>query len=254
MKNNIILPFFITVMIIFSSFTSFAGEWKLDASGWWYQNDDNTYPASKWEEINGKWYYFNEGGYMLSDATTPDGYTVSKSGEWLPSEESVNVKDSGKSYKFDKAGKWVSKGDIPEGEYVYYPSDSIKTSIIEGSSSLNSNFNYIKLYTDDMINPGTYVPVSDVGVLDITKEGVFLVGRDVKEGTYNLTPFKYDGSKLIISMCTVYNTIPSSKDQYSPEKNKNQDFYVGKVRGNSVTLKNGQYVQIFGCSTDFVRP
>lgn len=30
------------------SMTSFAGEWKQDNTGWWYQNDDGTYPVSSW--------------------------------------------------------------------------------------------------------------------------------------------------------------------------------------------------------------
>jgi len=232
----------------------FAGEWKQDNNGWKYQEDDGSYPVSSWKNINNNWYYFNEGGYMLSDTTTPDGYNVSKSGEWIKTQETIDVVSTGKKYTFEKAGKWVINGDISEGEYVYYPNTQMKESIISGSSSLNCNFNYIKVYKDDIINPGTYVPVSVAGELDITKEGVFLVGRDVKAGTYNLTPFKYDGTRLIISMCTVFNSIPSSKDESAPQKNVDQDFYVSRLKNKTVTVKDGQYIQIIGCSADFVRP
>lgn len=234
--------------------TSFAGDWKQDDKGWRYQEDDGTYPSNSWKEINNNWYYFNEGGYMLSDTTTPDGYIVNKSGEWVKPKETVAPSSTAKKYTFSEKDRWVSKGKIPEGEYVYYPNTQMKDAIVAGSSSLNCNFNYIKLYKDDIINPGIYVPVSEAGELDITKEGVFLVGRDIKSGTYSLTPFKYDGSKLIISMCTVFNSIPSSKDESSPQKNMDQDFYVNRLRNNTVTVKDGQYIQIIGCSANFVRP
>ena len=42
------------------SITSFAGEWKQDTSGWWYQNDDGSYPTNTWKEINGKQYPYDE--------------------------------------------------------------------------------------------------------------------------------------------------------------------------------------------------
>lgn len=242
-------------MILSSLFclSVFAGEWQHNDSGWRYQEGNGSYATSEWKEIKGNWYYFNEGGYMLSDATTPDGYIVDKSGEWIEPKETVAPSSTAKTYTFSEKDRWVNKGKIPEGEYVYYPNTQMKDAIISGSSSLNCNFNYIRLYKDDVLNPGTYVPVSDAGELDITKDGVFLVGRDIKAGTYNLVPIKGDGSKLMISMCTVFNTIPSSKDSSAPQKNMDQDFFVLKNR-NTVTVKDGQYVQIINCTADFVRP
>lgn len=57
--------------------------WQQDRTGWWYQNADGSYPKSTWQLINGKYYYFNERGYMLSNTTTPDGYKVDSSGAWI---------------------------------------------------------------------------------------------------------------------------------------------------------------------------
>lgn len=31
---------------------------------WWYQEDDGSYPANAWKEINGTWYHFDENGYL----------------------------------------------------------------------------------------------------------------------------------------------------------------------------------------------
>lgn len=57
--------------------TAFAGSWLQDNVGWWYQNDDGTWPASTWfQDVDYKWYYFNESGYMQTEAITlSDGIT-----------------------------------------------------------------------------------------------------------------------------------------------------------------------------------
>mgnify|MGYP001027233705 CR=1 FL=1 len=48
------------------SMTSFAGEWKQDASGWWYQNDDGSFTRNGWQNISGKQYsdfFYLEAGW-----------------------------------------------------------------------------------------------------------------------------------------------------------------------------------------------
>ena len=35
-----------------------------------------------WQQIDGKWYYLNEDGWMLKDTNTPDGYHVDANGVW----------------------------------------------------------------------------------------------------------------------------------------------------------------------------
>lgn len=44
------------------------GEWIQDETGWWYRNANGTYPANCWfqDPANGKWYFFNEAGYMMT--------------------------------------------------------------------------------------------------------------------------------------------------------------------------------------------
>lgn len=71
------------------TFSSFAGEWKQNDSGWWYQNDDGSYLKNGWYWLDGNGdgisenYYFDENGYCLKNAVTPDGYTVNESGAWI---------------------------------------------------------------------------------------------------------------------------------------------------------------------------
>lgn len=61
---------------------TFAAEWKQNEIGYWYQEDNGSYPTNSWKWINGRCYYFDSNGYMLASTTTPDGYTVDATGAW----------------------------------------------------------------------------------------------------------------------------------------------------------------------------
>ena len=37
--------------------------WQQNDTGWWYQNEDGSYPKDCWKKIDGKWYHFNARGY-----------------------------------------------------------------------------------------------------------------------------------------------------------------------------------------------
>lgn len=74
--------------------------WNQDGTGWWYRNTDGSFTTSNWQQIEGKWYFFNSEGYMqtgwilwdhqqyycdesgamLVSTTTPDGQRVDSSG------------------------------------------------------------------------------------------------------------------------------------------------------------------------------
>ncbi len=61
----------------------------MDEEGYWWQNDDGSYPVSQWQWLDGnldgisECYYFDAQGYMLKDTTAPDGYTVNDQGAWV---------------------------------------------------------------------------------------------------------------------------------------------------------------------------
>lgn len=78
----------ILVLSVGLTFPSYAAEWQHDnVGGWWYQEDDGSYPVEIWKEIQGKWYYFNSAGYLLTDTITPDGYHVGNDGAWIEMDE-----------------------------------------------------------------------------------------------------------------------------------------------------------------------
>lgn len=74
-------------------FPVFAGEWKENATGWWYQNDDGTNPAGAWTQIDGKWYYFKSDGYMNTGwiKVSNQWYFCESSGEMRTSDLQTDV-------------------------------------------------------------------------------------------------------------------------------------------------------------------
>ena len=92
------LFFAVSVASAVLSMTSFAGECKQDASGWWYQNDDGSYPTNTWKEINGKQYYFDNNGYILTNTSTPDGQKVDASGALITPLFSFDTDDAKITY------------------------------------------------------------------------------------------------------------------------------------------------------------
>ena len=71
-----------TATMASQAMTAMAAEWKQNEIGYWYQEDNGSYPTNSWKWINGKCYYFDSNGYMLANTTTPDGYTVDATGTW----------------------------------------------------------------------------------------------------------------------------------------------------------------------------
>lgn len=78
------LPF--TVLL---SFQAFAGQWKQDMNGWWYENDDGSWMAGGWHWLDGnkdgiaECYYLNRDGYLVKDIGYVDGYHVDGNGAWM---------------------------------------------------------------------------------------------------------------------------------------------------------------------------
>lgn len=76
-------------MTVSMTMTAFGAQWMQDNSGWWYQNDDGSYPTSSWQWIDGNQdglaerYYFDANGYCLINTWTPDGQLVDGNGAWI---------------------------------------------------------------------------------------------------------------------------------------------------------------------------
>ena len=105
-----------------------------DEKGWRYYLTDTIYLNSTWQQISGKWYYFNSNGIMERGCYR-DGYWIEKDGvrnsdeptlEWKENEDGEWIEDNGwypsnmgvwidgKYYWFDSDGFWDSDVESPE--------------------------------------------------------------------------------------------------------------------------------------------
>lgn len=152
---------------VLTSMTAFAGEWKQDATGWWYQNDDGSYPVSTWQWLDGnkdglsESYYFNESGYLVTN-TTIDGYTVNADGAWTENGEvqysalhttpSNNQKGNGNSITNIQNYYIDSDGNIISAEEWYAIENSL---MLHGLTDLSSGAERIPLAPTDKSPIGT---------------------------------------------------------------------------------------------------
>lgn len=76
------LLFATVVLSITMGLTAYAGQWKQDTTGWWFQNDDGSYLLNGFAKIGSYWYYFDNNGYILTGwhQIGSDWYEFSDSG------------------------------------------------------------------------------------------------------------------------------------------------------------------------------
>ena len=83
--KKIISNSLIVVSILALNQIGASAEWKQDSNGWWNTEGSSQWSVG-WKEIDGKWYYFGQDGYMVHDATI-DGYSISSYGTLIESKE-----------------------------------------------------------------------------------------------------------------------------------------------------------------------
>lgn len=127
-------------MVMASTATAFAAEWKQNEIGWWYENEDGTYPVNSWIQVNGVWYFFNQEGYMSTGWVWDDGnwYFTNSDGAMLTGWVEVDNKSyylnpisdgykgamatgtktiDGEEYTFEESGACTSEYQGPSEEY-----------------------------------------------------------------------------------------------------------------------------------------
>ncbi len=94
-----------------------------DVSGWRYYPEADVYYHDSWEEIGGKWYYFNSEG-LMEHKCYRDGYWIAEdgtrdsdtpTGEWKENDEGKWFEDAG--WYPSSMGLWI------DGEYYWFGSD-----------------------------------------------------------------------------------------------------------------------------------
>lgn len=92
--------------------------WVRGNTGWWYRNIDGTFPKSKWQSIDGKWYYFDGVGIMATGWTK-----VGTSWYYLGTDGVMKTgwqKISNKWYYFNGSGAMLTGWQKISGTWYYF--------------------------------------------------------------------------------------------------------------------------------------
>ena len=145
------------IITLFCSFPAFAGTWNHDPKGWWFQRQNGSYPSDTWQEIDEKWYFFNQDGYMQTG--------------WVQCEENwyyCNLNGSlatdqwiGEMYYVGSDGAMYVNTTTPDGREV----DETGKLVAEKDYSM-----YIGEFTDleDYANEAMYYSLGEIHSLTIT--------------------------------------------------------------------------------------
>ncbi|MCR5177065.1 MAG: hypothetical protein K6C05_09490 [Anaerovibrio sp.] len=97
--------------------------WKKNASGWWIEDSSGWYPKSQWQKIDGKYYYFDESGYMAADEWR-DGCWLGSDGAWDDTYKMTWKSDSKGWWIEDKTG-WYPQNQWQkiDGNWYYFKGD-----------------------------------------------------------------------------------------------------------------------------------
>ncbi|AGF57242.1 hypothetical protein B0P06_004465 [Clostridium saccharoperbutylacetonicum] len=124
-----------------------SAEWKHDSNGWW--NSEGSSWSVGWKQIDGKWYYFGQDGYMVHDATV-DGYKIGSDGVWIETTEinppqisnnyNINLDAYNKGWKHGANGWWnteksfITGWQLIENKYYFFDIDGTmeRNKIIDG--------------------------------------------------------------------------------------------------------------------------
>ena len=112
----------LALMIVLLPVTSQAGTWKKNSTGWWWQEDNGSWPANQWKYIQGTWYAFDGNGYMRTGWYW-DGrswYYLTGSGAMAEGWASIG----GTWYYLQPGNGAMQTGWVKDGDTWYYMNSS----------------------------------------------------------------------------------------------------------------------------------
>lgn len=139
MKKQVWMAAMILAMTAGLTMTSFAGEWKQDEKGYWWQNDDGSYPVSAWQWLDGNGdgiaesYYFDQSGYLAVN-TVIDGYQVNDQGAWIV-DGVVQTQNTGSA-----SAENAAASSEPQAESIKLKTDFVKQKYVD---LLNKNISHV---------------------------------------------------------------------------------------------------------------
>lgn len=142
-------------------------EWHMDGNtGQWYYGDNNSgYYKSGWMEIDGKWYFFDDAGYLDMGTDRGDGtfwvdnghYQVDKDGAWVEGTIAEGHTPGDWAYGSDTKNWGANYGDLAGGNWSNTnsggqlssrPSSGSSSNSSSGSSSSNQDYSQYLPFDD----------------------------------------------------------------------------------------------------------
>lgn len=223
MRKRVITLVLALIMLAVWMVPSYASGWAQDTAGWKYVQEDGSLKKSQWfQDVSGKWYYFEKSGYiahdkwidniyyvdsngvMLVNAKTPDGYWVGADGKYIQPSSSNHVYNS--TYEYYKGGiHCIADVNIVYPDQFRGPKSGIAHSINGFSIDKDGNL-YVNV---------SYVPGSSFGI-------------------YSSRSFNYSVKK------TVYDQDVTSTERlhlYANSGTTNE--FVMNLKANSAFLQGG---------------
>lgn len=115
--------------------------WKQDHTGWWYQEDNGSYPKNQWKFLNGRWFWFDSNGYMAT------GWRKINN-SWFYFDSNGCMADygwnqiNGSWYYMKKDGSMTGSGWHKIGGSYYY--FDVNGNMATGWKKLNGTWYYLK--------------------------------------------------------------------------------------------------------------
>ena len=129
----------LALMIVLLPVMSQAGTWKKNSTGWWWQEDNGSWPANQWKYIHGTWYAFEGNGYMRTGWYW-DGrswYYLTGSGAMAEGWASVG----GTWYYLQPGNGAMQTGWVKDGTTWYYMNSS--GAMLTGWQLINGSWYYL---------------------------------------------------------------------------------------------------------------
>lgn len=217
MKKLLVLLMSVAIALC-GTIVSFAGEWKQDNVGWWYQNDDGGYVKNDWLTLDGEKYHLDSNGYMQTGLVevnginyyfygdgrltynwnTPEGYRVDADGRVLDDNmPGISFSVVWATGTTDKTSDLLVCKFINEGKVDI---------VVDCDVEINTDGMVKKLY---MYDTNTFSPC-DYGIVPANSEGVSFV---FMAGTYQKFSFNENSTLNFTVSCdsfvnSYYRIIP----------------------------------------------
>ena len=234
------------------------GTWIKQGNQWWYQHADGSYTKNGWEQIDGKWYKFDQNGWMQS-GWQPWGTDSTGQTAWYymgdPNDGSMKTSTwvqgkDGKQYFVDHSGVMARNGyvkSVNSGMYYWVNGDGVWE---PQWNTYNPNLNKYKLYYNSgkkrvPYNALAYIDDTPDHKLDLGSEAIItdkgaLVQMDAGDTVFNKAQkeFLYEFSKGQIS-AGARSMLPSVNTNFASLQPRSAGNVINNIHYDTLMTVNG---------------